>query len=105
MDVYVILDAKGKFVSAWPKMGIAKIHCRTELKDSVTRATLDIEPVGAYHGKCKHKKAKLFIQNRPGGIALFECPACGCRKAEHGEIWFERPRTPKAKKAKVRRGK
>ena len=57
MTVYCIVDCKGKLVSAWPKKGIANIHCRTELKDRVISGTL-IMPMVMPMARPMKKKAK-----------------------------------------------
>lgn len=45
VNVFVILNAEGDMVSAWPKIGIAKGQCRTELKDKVVTGRLICDDV------------------------------------------------------------
>ena len=58
MKVFVIVDEKGKFVSAWPRQGIAKIHCRTELKDRVRMGYCTCSWLGVKPKSTKGKPAK-----------------------------------------------
>lgn len=102
MKVYCIKNEKGQLISAWPKLGVAKIHCRTELKDYIR--------VGSLSDFRKPKPAKpakkTFFSDRDVFVGRANAKSAkGKRSEEWGaSIWSGTRLTVPFKSPKRKRG-